>query len=133
MIHRLILKVFLSESIVRISIFGKNFNTNLFYHFAYSEIVKFGDDVLVGSYVCVRDNDGHNLFISGSDSPYNKAKNVKIGNNVWLASNVDRLKGALIPNYCVVGYRNCVLQQFEDIHCCSIGDYPAKVIKKNIR
>lgn len=112
--------------------FGKNFNANSFCYFACNKEISFGNDVLIGSDVTIRDNDGHKLFMDNNPISYNSSEVIKIGHHVWIASKVDILKGGSIPDNCVVAYRSCVFKSFEDAHCI-IGGYPAKVIKKNIR
>lgn len=113
-------------------VFGKNFSANGNCFFSCSENIKIGDDVLVGWNVNIRDSDGHSIFkLNNPNIITNTNKPVMVGDCVWIAANVDILKGAVIPDNCIVGYRSCVTKKFTDINCI-IGGYPAKIIQSNI-
>lgn len=110
---------------------GKNLNFNRGCFISTSKGVKIGDNVLVGWNTSIRDSDGHLVFDLDSKSHFNLDKEVCIGDNVWIAANVDILKGVNIPNNCVIGYRSCVTREFQHENSLIAG-YPAKVIKENI-
>ena len=113
-------------------IFGDNFNCNMNCFLSCSNKVTLGNDVLLGWSINIRDSDGHNVFdLDDRNVETNISKPVSIGNHVWVASNVDILKGVNIPDDCVVGYRSCVTKNFEEKNCIIAG-YPAKVVKRNI-
>lgn len=113
-------------------IFGKNFSANRNSFFSCSEGVKIGNDVLVGWNVNIRDSDGHPIYkLNDLKNTTNINKPVIIGNNVWIAANVDILKGVVIPDKCVIGYNSCVTKKFTESNCI-IGGYPAKTIQNNI-
>ena len=50
---------------------------------------------------------------------------------MWIAANVDILKGVHVGDGCVIGYRSCLTKSIEDEHCLIAG-YPAKILKRNI-
>lgn len=109
---------------------GNNFfaNKNCFISFDYNII--FGNDVLIGWNVNIRDSDGHKIFynnISEEQSPF-----VKIGNHVWICSFVDILKNTCIDDECVVAYRSLVTGKKFGREKLLAG-VPAKEIKSDIR
>lgn len=93
-----------------------------------NEIV-LGDDILFGWNVMVRDHDGHTLFINGTEKPENKP--IHIGNHVWLCSEVDIMKGVVIKEDSVVGYRSLVTAKFNESNLLIVGT-PARAIQSNI-
>ena len=112
--------------------FGNNFWCNKNCFFSCSEGISFGDDVLLGWNVNIRDTDGHDIVYDQARSDKNSHNHeCQIGNHVWLASCVDILKGVSIPSGSVVSYRSCVTKTFYKERSLIAG-YPAKVIRENI-
>lgn len=66
------------------------------------ENIVFGNDVVLGWNVTVKNNDGHTVIQNGRQKK--KADSVYIGNHVWLCSYSTVLKGVNVGNHCVVGY-----------------------------
>lgn len=112
-------------------VFGDNFSCNRNCFFTSSSNVEFGDNVLIGWNVNVRDSDGHKVYNSDGLKVDNSIKPVYIGNNVWIAANVDILKGVKIMDNTVVAYRSCVTKEMLEGNCIIAG-FPAKIIKNNI-
>lgn len=90
----------------------------------------FGTDNLLGWNVCVRDGDGHKIR-SEDGQVENVNRPITVGDHVWLASNVDLLKGSFIPSGCIVGWRSIVTRQFYEKNSIIAG-IPAKVVKNDI-
>ena len=109
-------------------IFGNSFSCNKNCFISCSEGIEFGDDVLLGWNVNVRDSDGHKVYHDSELKP--SLKPIRIGKHVWIASEVDILKGAEVSDGCIIGYRSCVTNRFEEANCLIAG-YPAKVIQHN--
>lgn len=109
--------------------FGKNFSCSNGCFYSCSQALSFGDNVLVGWNVNIRDADGHTLY--HDCKKVSSIKPVCIGNHVWIAANVDILKGVSIPDGCVVAYRSCLTKPI-DIEKCLVAGYPAKIIRNNI-
>ncbi|UZW14978.1 acyltransferase [Clostridium pasteurianum] len=113
-------------------IFGNNFSCNKNCFFSCSKGITFGNNVLLGWNINIRDADGHNIFdLNDLNIGKSSCKSVSIGNHVWIASNVNILKGVEIADNCVVGYNSCVTKRFMDKNCIIAG-YPAKIVKNNI-
>lgn len=110
-------------------IFGKNFSANRNCFISSDNDMTFGDDVLLGWNVNIRDSDGHQILYERAK---NKCPKVQIGNHVWICSNVDILKGTKINNECIVAYRSCVTGLEVNSTNNLIGGYPAKILKNNV-
>lgn len=93
--------------------------------------MKIGNDVLLGWKVNIRDSDGHIIYdyITKIKNPIQK--NITMGNDVWIASYADILKGTEIKGNSVIAYRICVLSKFDKSNCI-IGGYTAKILRENI-
>lgn len=109
--------------------FGNNFYCNSNLSLICDKNITFGDDCLLGWNIHIRDCDGHSIYQNGER--INQSDEVIIGNHVWVGQDVKILKGAKIPDGCVVAMNSCVTKKFEDLDTV-IGGYPAKVIKTNI-
>ena len=110
--------------------FGKNFSCNNNCSISCSRGVKFGNDVLLGWNVNIRDSDGHNIYYNNELKE--SQKTVNISDHVWIASFVDILKGVYIGANNVIAYRSCISKSF-DLSNCLIGGNPGKILQNNIR
>lgn len=111
-------------------VIGNNFFCNKNCFISCSKKVIIGKNVLLGWNVNVRDNDGHTIYNDGYKNI--QEKDVIIKDNVWLASYVDILKGSIVSEGSVVGYRSCMSNRcFDEKNVLILGN-PAKVVKKNI-
>ena len=92
-----------------------------------SESIEIGNNCLIGSSI-IMDTDFH-TFEDPEHILYGnpKAKQIKIGDHVWLCGQSVILKGCQIGNKSVVGFRAVVTKSFpEDV---VIAGNPAKVVK----
>lgn len=110
-------------------IIGENFSCNKNCLFYANKNICFGNDVLLGWSVTIRDNDGHVIFQNGQEKQ--NAKEINIGSNVWIASNVDILKGVIVKENSIIATRSCVTKSFDKSNIL-IGGYPAKIIGENV-
>lgn len=108
--------------------FGDNFSCNKCCFISSDNEIIFGNDVLLGWNVSIRDSDGHKIIYLDEKKRYN---NVFIGNHVWICSYVDILKNSKIGNDCIVGYKSLVTNLTTDNNKLIVGA-PAKVVKDNI-
>lgn len=110
--------------------FGDNFSCNV-NCFIYSQKgISFGDDVLLGWNINIRDNDGHPMHNDAGEL-VNPDKLIEMGDHVWVASYVDIMKGVKLASGTIVGTRSLVTKSNE-LPNVVIGGVPAKVIKENI-
>ncbi|RGM68374.1 acyltransferase [Phocaeicola vulgatus] len=111
--------------------FGQNFRANQnFTCFSNTEI-NFGDNVLIGWNVNIRDSDGHKILNANGEIT-NLNNSINIGNHVWISSYCDILKGSSIPDNCIVGFRALVTKRFNECNSIIAGS-PARIIKQNIK
>lgn len=89
-----------------------------------------GKDCLFSSDVIIRTGDSHSI-IDLEGHRINQAKDVIIGNHVWIGNRVTILKGSKIKSNSVVGTGSIVTKAI-DIDNAIITGNPAYVIKQNI-
>ncbi len=111
--------------------FGEDFFCNKNCNIVSEERIEFGDEVLIGWNVSIRDNDGGNHCIIKNGIVKENKKKITVGNHVWICACVSLLKGIEIPDNCVVAYNSCVNKQFVKENTLIAG-YPAKVIEERI-
>lgn len=105
--------------------------------FKRSEIVAFfadvevGSDCLVATGVQLRSGDFHTIIDRSSGSPVNSPQPVTIGSHVWLGARATLLKGAHVPDGCVVGWGSIVTRRFEERDCVLVGS-PARTVRRGI-
>lgn len=120
------IRIFNNSGVV---IFGNNFSANKNCFISSDSKIMFGDNVLLGWNIAIRDSDGHTIIYNG-----NRKENVRsviIGNDVWICANVNILKGTSIGDGSVISYGSTVIG-LKSQNNVLIGGYPAKVIKENI-
>lgn len=112
-------------------IFGKNFTANQNFFCASNTSISFGENVLAGWNIHIRDGDGHHIYDQNNDI-INTNRPIKIGNKVWLASYSSILKGVTISDNSIVALGSIVTKSFDEPNVI-IGGIPALVVKKNVR
>ena len=95
----------------------------------YSSIT-LGDGTGLSYGVDVRNGDSHSILDRTTGKRINYAKDIVIGNHVWVAKGVTILKGAHIGDEAIIGTRAVVTGDIPD-HCVAVG-IPAKVIRTNV-
>lgn len=106
--------------------------TTVGYHtfiFASSSIT-IGDDCLIAPFVYLVDSDHKISKLERINQQANESSAIKIGNDVWIASNVTILKGVTIGNGAVIAANsvvNCDVGAYE-----IFGGSPAKKIKDRV-
>ena len=78
----------------------------------------------------IRNGDSHAIIDIGSGVRTNMARNVIIGNHVWLTAHCRVLKGSVIPDDCIIGNSAIVSGQLEHTHSIYAGN-PIQVVKQN--
>ena len=95
-----------------------------------SSSIIFNDEVLLGWNVCVRDTDGHSVFINNVKSRCSKP--VIIGKHVWLCSYSEILKGVMIGENSIVAWRSLVVKPISESNVLIAGS-PATIKKRNVK
>ena len=111
-------------------VFGNHFrcNSSCIIYCKESEVI-FGDEVVLGWHVTVKNGDGHFVVENGTVKP--RFAPIHIGNHVWLCSYSDILKGVTIGDDSVVAYRSLVTKGSTESGLL-FGGCPAKIIRNNI-
>lgn len=90
-----------------------------------------GKDCMFAYDIDVRTGDSHSILDAGTGKRINYAKDVNIGNHVWVAAHVRILKGVNVLDNCIVGTGSVVTKSYGKSNVIYAGN-PAKVIKENI-
>ncbi len=93
--------------------------------------IKIGDDCMFSYEIVCWNTDWHKIFDKNTKKLLNEEKDIEIGNHVWIGRGVSILKGAKIPDGCIVGINSIVTKPFEEKDAVIAGN-PAKVVKHNI-
>lgn len=88
--------------------------------------IEIGENVAISENVTIWDTDAHQI-----DNTTIKTQPVKIGNHVWIGTNVIILKGVNIGDGAVIA-AGAVVNKSIPPHCLA-GGVPAKVIKNNVK
>ncbi len=88
--------------------------------------IEIGHDVAISENVCIRDSDNHDIL----NSDHVKTQAVKIGNHVWIGTNVIILKGVTIGDGAVIAAGAVVNKDIPP--GCLAGGVPARVLKASI-
>lgn len=90
-----------------------------------------GEDCMFANDIEIRNGDSHSIISIQSGMRINDAKDVEIGNHVWLCAHSRILKGSSIPNNSIIG-NSClvsgILTQSNSIY----SGIPAKLIKSGV-
>lgn len=90
-----------------------------------------GNDCMFSYRITLRTTDAHSIIDLESGSRINPAKDIVIGNHVWVGADVLISKGARIADDCIVGARAVVTKDFNQPNCVIAG-IPAKVVKTGV-
>ncbi|MDE6483965.1 MAG: acyltransferase [Duncaniella sp.] len=93
--------------------------------------IEMGDDCLVSAKVIIRTSDSHSIIDDNTGMRINQAKDVRIGNRVWIGYGVTILKGSVIGDDSIVG-TNAVVTGISVPPHSLVAGMPAKVIKENV-
>ena len=110
-------------------IVGNEFYCNANCFFRCTNLIKFGENVLIGWDVSFNTTDGH--LILYKNQPRINAAPIIIGNHVWIASYSKIAKNTEISNNSVVAQQSLVTKKFTQ-EGILIGGIPASTISENI-
>jgi acetyltransferase-like isoleucine patch superfamily enzyme len=89
-----------------------------------------GEDCMFSFDVDIRNGDSHSIYHAETGKRINYAKDVKIGNRVWLGAYSQVLGGAEIGDNAIIGIRSLVSKPFP-AGCIGAG-IPAKVVREGV-
>ncbi|CAN2040983.1 hypothetical protein GMMP15_2170001 [Candidatus Magnetomoraceae bacterium gMMP-15] len=93
--------------------------------------IKIGQDCMFAYDIDVRTGDSHSIILQESNERINYAKNVTIGNHVWVAAHSILLKGSVIPDNSVVASGSVVTKKY-NTKGIIVGGNPAKQLRDGI-
>lgn len=108
---------------------GNNFFCNANCFFRCNDLIKFGENVLIGWDVSFNTTDGHLILYKGQTKK--NTGPITIGNHVWIASYSKIAKNTAISNNSVVAQQSLVTKTFIQDGIL-IGGIPASVLSENI-
>lgn len=92
--------------------------------------VEIGEDCLFSSEIHIRTGDSHSVLdLAGNRTNY--AKDIRVGNHVWIGYRCVLTKGAGIPENSIVSLGAIVTKTFDTPNVVLAG-VPAKVVKENV-
>lgn len=103
--------------------------------------ITIGNDCMFSHHINIRTSDAHPIYSLESHQRTNNAKNITIGDHVWVTAEVIIQKGAVIGNGCIIGTRSIVNnsvkllsnnQSYHPINNAIIAGTPARIIKEQI-
>ena len=89
-----------------------------------------GKECMFSNHIRIRTNDSHCIFDAKTGQRTNLPANVVVGDHVWVAAYASLLKGSVVGNGSVVGYRSVVTKQVPE-NCVAVGS-PSKVVQEGI-
>jgi len=93
--------------------------------------ISIGKDCMFSFGIDISTTDYHSILSVEDGTRINGAKDITIGNHVWLGRNVNVLKGVSIADDIVVGMGSTVSKPLEQLHSVYVGT-PAKRVKDSI-
>ena len=109
-------------------ILGDNFSISASSAINCYKSIRFGKDVQFSWDCLVMDSDTHKIY-DDEGNVTNEAKEIVVGDKVWIGCRTTILKGAVIPNNCVIGSCSLVSGNKYEPNSVIVG-VPAKSIKK---
>lgn len=106
------------------------FNKACFFQAWEKTKILIGEECLFAN-VKARTSDTHSIISLDTKKRINKAKDIIIGNRVWIADDVDILKGATICDGSVISSRSLLTAKTIPENCLA-GGVPAKVLREGI-
>lgn len=93
--------------------------------------VTIGEDCMFSYDTFVFNTDKHNIFDCNTKKHLNPAKNLVIGDHVWVGWGVVILKNVYIGNDNIIG-RGAVIAKSYTVNNCAIVGNPSKICKENV-
>ena len=93
--------------------------------------ISIGGNCMFSSDVYMRTGDSHSVLRKGTRERMNPSKSIRIGRHVWIGTKVTVLKGAQVPQDCIVGAGSLLTHAFEHPNCVIAG-VPAKEVKQDV-
>lgn len=89
-----------------------------------------GQDGLFAPDVQIRTSDSHSI-LDKEGKRLNPARDIQIGNHVWMGAGASALKGSVIPDGCVIGMNSLVNRELDEKESLYVGS-PVRKVKTSI-
>ena len=89
-----------------------------------------GEDCMLANTIVVRTSDSHPIYDRETGERLNPAKDVRIGNHVWIAPDVKIMKGAVIGDGAIIGSDTTITKEVKPYEM--VVGRPQKVVKTGI-
>lgn len=93
--------------------------------------VNIGDNCMFATNITLSTTDWHPVYDLTTNERLNSDEDVAIGSHVWICDDAKLLKGAFVPDGCIVANRALVNRKFAENNCVIAG-IPARQTKNNI-
>ena len=93
--------------------------------------VSIGEHCMISHDISIRTTDSHSI-VNMNGARVNEAKDVIIGNRVWIGCQTLILKGVSVPDGCIIGARSLVTGGLRAQQNTIIAGHPAKVVKTDV-
>lgn len=90
-----------------------------------------GKDCMLSNHIIIRTSDSHPIYDAETGKRLNPAKNITIGEHVWIAPNSKIMKGVSIGDGSIIGSDTMVTKDIPK-NVLAVG-HPAKAVKTNIK
>lgn len=113
-------------------VIGRNTSMNVFCHLNTSEHntkIHIGEDCMFSHHIVICTSDAHPIY-NQEGVRLNPAKDVELGQHIWIARRSVIMKGAKIGDGCIVGSHTMVNKTIPN-NCLVVG-MPAKIVRENV-
>ena len=92
--------------------------------------IRIGEDCLISTDFHLRNSDSHSILDKHTGKRLNAAKDIYLGNHIWIGGQVQILKGVTIMNNAIIGMRSLVTKDIAENTL--VAGAPARVIKTDV-
>jgi len=92
--------------------------------------ISIGENCLFSSEIDIRNGDSHSIIDIDTNQRINYARDIIIGNHVWLGKHVKIIKGAHIEDDCVIGIGSLINSRIYR-NTLAVG-IPSRIVRQNI-
>lgn len=116
----------------KISIGAKTTTAGVYFFAMEGKSIQIGSDCMFSSAIFIRTSDEHPIVDISSNERINPAKDVVIGEHVWVGEGVTINKGSYIPGGCIIGTKSIVTKKLSRESSLYTGS-PVKLIREGVR
>lgn len=106
-------------------------NANVHFEACEGRKITVGEDCMFSINIAIRTSDYHSI-LNKEGMRTNRAKDIKIGNHVWVGFDCSIMKGSMIENNCIVAAGSMVTSSSKSKSSTLLAGTPAKPIREEI-